>query len=144
MTCELQSMTGVSAFVLQAALLAENAIQQVDLQEHESAAEEVVDIAAVAARADVAQANQLQKAAERQAHLLDKLICYRVTLHETSLQADAGASSMCACLVLICSQKYGKALRSAHTDSPKSARACVHDVALLRTSRRACQQPHVC
>lgn len=52
---------------MQAALLEAYAGRHVDLQEHESAAAEVVDVAAVAARADVALAKQLQQAAERQA-----------------------------------------------------------------------------
>ena len=52
---------------MQAALLEAYAGRQVDLQEHESAAAEVVEVAAVAARADVAAAKQLQQAAERQA-----------------------------------------------------------------------------
>ena len=68
---EAASTTGASALDLQAAILEAYANRQVDLHKHESAAAEVVDVAAVAARAEVARAKQLQKAAERQAHLLD-------------------------------------------------------------------------
>ena len=62
-------MADAHALGMQAALLEAYAGRQVDLQEHESAAAEVVDVAAVAARADVAAAKQLQQAAERHAHL---------------------------------------------------------------------------
>ncbi len=74
MACDMgsKSMAEACALDVQTALLEAYASRQVDLQEHESAATEVVDVAAVAARADVAQAKQLQKAAKRQAHLLGR------------------------------------------------------------------------
>ena len=82
-------MAEACALGTQAALLEAYAARQVDLQEHESAAAEVVEVAAVAARADVAAAKQLQQAAERQARPRDDL--YQAPSCETSQNADADA-----------------------------------------------------
>ncbi|KAK9836114.1 hypothetical protein WJX81_002381 [Elliptochloris bilobata] len=62
---ELKVKAAVAISECQAAVVEAYARRRADLQEHEGAAAEAVDVAAGAARAAVARAEQLQKAAER-------------------------------------------------------------------------------